>query len=416
MINNIKTFAIAILAAGATATAMAATDTNTFTNVIQDVSITLTVYSNSPTKSATSIGGGKPVQLTTKTIIAALSNDSANIPSLVGFDWGKSPQLVINTTFSHTNTPIYTTNVVVSNTILLSSSNNDIAFQSTNSAVTSGTNVAIISTNGYAVITNNTVGTNGGTNVLTVHGTWTDSASSVSTTNFAYLGTNGLTNLSAGFPTNVGVWTVITATTNSSGTNVTAVTYTNFVSGTETNYLTNKSNIEIEGGTPASPTFADVSDYVSSGTDHFVTNSATGTDFDTTNADATVATGFATKSFNVTVFSTTAGTAVGNNLDVRGYGFAKVMYDLDYLLKSKKLGTNDVPETTSSTLVTGSGYIGGSYVTNNQSGNSIYLPATEYTGIGSVTNTNYVDGSITNPVPVVFEGTISVGAPKSVPQ
>jgi hypothetical protein len=419
MINKIKTFAIAILVTGATVTATrapaaAAADTNTFTNVIQDLSINLTVFSNAPIKSLTSQTGEKPVTVTTKSVITALSNAAAAIPSLVGFDWGKSPQLVIDTKFMATNSPIYTTNAVVTNTALLSNST-VIAFEPTN-GFPGTTNVTITGTNGSAMITNNTVGTNGGTNVLTVAGTWTKAGSSVSTTNFSFVGTNGLTNLSGGFPTNVGVWTVITATTNASGTDVTAITYTNFVSGTETNYITNRTGVEVQGGTAAAPTFADVSGYVSESGGSSAIINATGTELGTTNANYTSGSIDSIKSFSVGVFNTTAGTAVGNNLDLSVGGFAKETFNTDVLLKSKTKGTNQVPVTSFTASVAGSGNIGGSYVTNLVGTNEIGLPATEYTGIGSVTNTNFISGGITNPIPVVVEGTISIGAPKSVPQ
>lgn len=74
-------------------------------------------------------------------------------------------------------------------------------------------------------------------------------------------------------------------------------------------------------------------------------------------------------------------------------------------------------ESTFTATVSGSGNIGGSYVTNTSGGtNETWVPATEYTGIGSVTNTNVISGELTNYIPVVVEGTISLGAPKSVAQ
>ena len=86
--------------------------------------------------------------------------------------------------------------------------------------------MTITDTNGSAIITNNTVGTNGGTNVLSTTGDWTKDAPLVTTNVFSYTGTNGITDTSGAIPTNVGVWTVIKAATNSSGqTNVTAITY-----------------------------------------------------------------------------------------------------------------------------------------------------------------------------------------------
>ena len=96
-------------------------------------------------------------------------------------------------------------------------------------------------------------------------------------------------------------------------------------------------------------------------------------------------------------------------------GFAKEMFKNDILLNSRTKGTNEVGESTFTATVSGSGNIGGSYVTNT-SGGTNETPATEYTGIGSVTNTNVISGELTNYIPVVVEGTISLGAPKSVAQ
>ncbi|MGP8201044.1 MAG: hypothetical protein ACLQU4_16250 [Limisphaerales bacterium] len=422
MINKVKTFAIAILATGATVAATSASaathiDTNTFTNVIQDVTISLTVYSNAPIKSSTSQTGEKPVTVTTKSVIAALSNAAPNIPSLVGFDWGKSPQLVLDTVFMATNSPIYTTNTADTNTAALGTSNaNTLEFIGAADTNT----VTIADTNGSAIITNNMVGTNGGTNLISTTGTWTFSEASISTNVFTYTGNSGSTN-SGAFPTNGSVWTVITAATNGAGgTNVTAVTYSNYVSGTATNYVTNFHNVEIQGGTATSPTFADVSQYVYDPSDSRVIITAVGTDLGTTNANYTSGTSDSIEGFTLRVFGTGASTTTGDNLELGVSGFAKETFSTDVLLKSKTKGTNEVPVTSFTANVSGSGWIGGSYTTNTSlgtNGTATELPATEYTGIGSVTNTNFVSGSITNPInPVVIQGTISVGAPKSVAQ
>jgi hypothetical protein len=122
------------------------------------------------------------------------------------------------------------------------------------------------------------------------------------------------------------------------------------------------------------------------------------------------------RSFSVNVFNTSASTAVGNNLDLSVSGFSKETYKEDVLLKSRTKGTNEVPETSFTTSVNGSGWIGGYYVTNTSGTNEVGLPVDEWTGIGSVTNTNVISGGITNPIPVVVEGTISLSSPKSKAQ
>jgi len=402
---------MAILVTGATVTATrapaaAAADTNTFTNVIQDITISLTVYSNAPYKSSTSQTGEKPVTVTTKSVIAALSNAQANIPSLVGFDWGKSPALVIDTTFTATNIVSNTVTVVASNTAALNTTNaQDLTF---------GTTVVTIGASGSATITNNEVGTNGGTNLLSVT-TWTDDgATSVPTNAFTYTNAAGVSTNVVTFPTNVGVWTVITTETNASGTNLLTTTYTN-VPHTTIGYITNKSNVEVQGGTAKDPVFADVSSYVSDPDGDGVIITATGTDLGTTNATYISGTTDSTKSFSLRVFNTTAGTAVGNNLDFTVYGFAKGTFNNDILLKSKTKGTNEVPEEAFTASVSGHGYIGGSFETNGAGTNSIGVPATEYYGT-NMADTNIVSGFLTNAIPVVVEGTISLGSPKSVAQ
>jgi hypothetical protein len=412
MNRTLKTFATAILAAGATVTATKAlaTDTNTFTNVIQDVTISLTVYSNAPIKSSTSQTGEKPVALTTKSVITALSNASANIPSLVGFDWGKSPQLVINTTFSATNVVTYTNTALTNDVATLALATNGAAvlsFQtSTNGGL--GTNDVTIPVGSTATITNQ-----GGTN-LVILGTNTTVITNDS--DIAYVGTNGLTNL-APLDTNASFTTLAATLVTNAGVTNTNVVVTAFLtkpSATNAIYTTNGgSSVKIKGGTATAPTFVDVSGYVTGGTEERVIETATGTGLGTTNASVATETVYAIKNFGINVFNTTAGTAIGNNLSLSLQGFGKGTSTYDVLHKSRT-ATNEVQESTSTASVGGYGYIGGYYVTNSSGTNYISIsvfPTTEYSGTNLITN-----GIITNPIPVVVEGTISLGSPKSVPQ
>jgi hypothetical protein len=414
MNKTLKKFAIAILATGATvaATSSQAVDTNTFTNVIQTITVNLTVYSNAPFKSTILQTGEKPVAITTKSIISALSNASSVIPALSGFDFGRSPQLVLNTTFQSTNSPVYSTNDLITNSGALNTTNGDTVYFSNALAGTSLT----ITTNISALFTN--IGTtNGNTNAYVLLGV----TNVIPTNTIAYSNSVGGTNTIT-FTNTFGVFSVLTAVSNAGATNISLVTYSNFVSGTATNYVTNFSGISVQGGTAASPVFADVSSYLSRSGGESSVITATGTNLEGTQGGSNgviyiqTETANSIRSYGIRVFGTT-GTAVGDNLDLGLQGFSKDMYKYDILHAVSKHYTNEVSETTSTTAVSGSGYIGGTYVTNSLgASNNINLFDTEYTGIGSITNTNTVSGSITNPVPVVVVGTISVAAPHSVPQ
>jgi len=421
MINKLKTFAITMMVTGATVaatTASAVVDTNTFTNVIQNIQISLTAYSNAPIKSATLMTGEKPVTITTKTVLGALSNASGLIPSLVGFNWGKSPQLVLRTIFASTNTVSNTVTAVATNTVTILGTSNIVSFSTnTNTYPTNGTEITITDTIGTATLTNEA-----GTNILTQTGTWVISGSNVIGTAITFIATNSATNANAGIPTNAGLWTVFTAATNAANaaaTNVTAITYTN-VPHTSTNYMTNSQGVEVQGGTAEAPTFASVVGYVSGGPSGGAILTATGTGFGTTNAIFNTGTENDIGSAGLHVFDTTAGTATGNNLDVSMSGFFKVMFKNDVLHQVKGL-TNQVGDVETYTgTVSGSGYIGGSFVTNNSPGTNVWsnyinLPVTEYNGTNTAF-TNQVSGTLTNPVQVVVEGTITVGAPKNVAQ
>jgi len=415
MINKLKTFAITMLVTGATVAATrasAAVNTNTYTNVIQNITIALTAYSNAPIKSATLMTGEKPVTITTKTVLAALSNASGLIPSLVGFNWGKSPQLVYNTVFVSTNTISNTVTAVATNTVSILGTSNFIAFSTNTNAFPTGTTVTITDTNGTATLTNNANGTNG----LTATGSWVPSTSNVIGTAFTFVATNGNTNVNSGIPTNANLWTVFTAATNAASateTNVTAITYTN-VPHTLTNYMTNSQGVEVQGGTAEAPTFAQVGNFIYAYPYYSSIIMATGTGFGTTNQMFTSSSKNSYGYAGISVFNTSATGAAGN-IDVSLDGFFKVMQKYDVLHQVKGL-TNEVGEETFTATVAGNGDIGGVYVTNGiGASNSVSLYATEYNGTNTA-STNRVSGSITNPIPVVVEGTISIGAPKNVAQ
>jgi hypothetical protein len=412
MINKLKTFAMTTIVAGATAAATTAlaVDTNTFTNVIQTVQISLTAYSNAVPASPTKTEPEKAITITTKSIIAALSNDAANIPALSNFDWGKSPTLVFNTTFASSNVSTLLTNVVSSNgPVALGTTNgNEIVFTATNA---SGTNTITFTNTPASVTISNTVTTNGGTNFITAISDATDTTNYIFTNVFTYvIGTN--TNSSTNFVTNAGVWTVISAATNTNGvTNLTIITYTNVTSNSLA-YVTNSSGIEVEGGTSAAPTFANVSDFIAGTSMQKSVLVAAGTGLGTTNEVDSSETYDSYDNYTIGIFGT-SGSVAGNTIALSMTGFTKAMKKYDILHQAKGL-TNEVVDKTFTATVSGAGSIGGTYTTNTNvvSGISIAVPTTnEISGTNAVTN-----GTITNIIPVVVEGTITVGAPKSVPQ
>jgi hypothetical protein len=413
MTKTLKSFAIAMLVTGATVTATrapAAVNTNTFTNVIQTVSFTLTAYSNAvPASSGKTTVAVKPVAITSKSIVAALSNDAAFIPALSNFNFGKTPQLVLNTVFALSNTTVInSTNVgaVFTNSI----GTNDNGFLYFTVAATNGTNViTITNASSSLTISNNAIGTNGGTNVITDLSGATETTNFVLTNLVTFTNATGLTN--ATFPTNAGVWTVISTSTNSSGTNINITTYTNVATVTGA-FVTNSSGIEIQGGTATAPTFADVSSLLATATGQESVTAETGTALGTSNAVATSKTTSAYGTYTVSVFNPNS-TAAGNNIVLSLDGLVKAVKKIDVLHQSKA-GTNEVTDTTSTATVAGFGSIGGIYSTNTNvvSGLSIAIPSTnELSGTNALTT-----GTITNIIPVVVTGTVVVGSPKSVAQ
>jgi hypothetical protein len=443
MNKTLKKFAIAILATGATVaatTAMAVTDTNTYTNAIQTVSITLTAYTNAGkyNATATTVGGEKPVTINTKAIIAALSNASANIPAFSNFNWGHSPALVIATQFISTNVPLYTTNAVLTNTALLSTTNAaTVYFNSNNLAGPNGlvigsNTVGTFGTNlsgGYAMISNNAASsTNAGTNVITTFGNWSQGGSAI-TNYISFLGTNGSTdtavsNATGAFLTNVGLWTLITAATNVSGqTNLTIYTLSNTFAGTVTNFQTNNySTLQVQGGTASAPVFADISSggFITRGLSGEAILAATGTNLLKTNQYGHIV--YLTKTYDsieslhIKLFGVT-GTGVLDNMSLDLSGFAKLMDKFDVLHTFPHVATNEVGETTSTASIAGGGYIGGTFLATNSGGlNTVILPVPEFTNAFTTNIGEITVGELTNTIPVVVEGTITVGAPHSVAQ
>lgn len=394
-----------LMAVGATAaatTGFAATDTNTFTNVVQSVNISLIAYSNAvPDAKDTGTVPVRPVTITTKTIVDSLEADAANIPSIAtntNFSFGKAPTLVYLTSFG--------TNIVNSNTVVTNEAiaifTNTVAPDLTNSGVAYS-----VTTNLAAVITN--IVTTNSTNYAFVE-TSPGTVSNTMTTNTFLYSTNGVA-ATITIPTNFGPTAWVSLTGSAVSTNETNVTF-----ALETNLpaavtYTNTQGIAVQGGTAASPLYAPLSGFLTVGSYASVTNTAAGTDLGKTNELLTSS----TKNEAAEAYITFFGASGTSNFDLSLYGFSTVMKKYDVLKKAKSL-TNEVYDTTITASVAGSGDISGTYATNTSIGAGTNATSL-YTSGETVAGTNTaISGIIENPIPVVVKGTITIGAPRSVPQ
>ena len=204
IINKLKTFAFAMMAAGATVTvANAATDYSS-TNVLQPVTAALTVYEEA-TGSQSSVATGAAAKITTANLISAVEAGLGG-KNILGNDFGAKATLDVLTyetaattattnpavTNVITNTAVLVTNEtivtnLVSSPVTLPLNTNTVELVSATTNLGFGTN--ILGTNG--VSTNSIAGTNGGvvlaTNDVTLGNTSGDYVT--------ITGTNGSTNL-----------------------------------------------------------------------------------------------------------------------------------------------------------------------------------------------------------------------------
>jgi hypothetical protein len=424
MNKTLKKLAIAITVIGATVTATkaSAADTNTFTNVTQSLTINLVCYSNATPKDATHYNSEKAVTITTKSILQALSNASTSIPSLVGFDFGHSPQLVFLST-STNNTiypPVALTNfgglATVSNSFL---TNGTLAFAltpngnpTTNDLLIPPGDTVIITNNGTNAIATGPVGVKTGTNATVAIGAGFIVSSNV----LVYDSTNGNTNVAISFSTNLGTWTTLTASLFTNAGNTLTNTNVLIASFTNTATLTNVDSgigLAVQGGTSANPTYALVGNYVTPpSTVQSSLITATGTGIGTTNEVDTAI----TKDKIQTYFLSIYGMTDVKNINLSLQGFAKETEKYDVLHKVTGKSTNEIFTQSSTATVNGYGNIGGTFTTNGPgASNSLDIGFfnTEYTNPGATNQAAITTGSITNPIPVVVEGTISIGSPSA---
>lgn len=377
------------MVAGATVTSTRAPAATT-TNVLENVSVNLTVYSQGATNSAGTKVADVVSTLTTKELIAKLG-------AVTGSNFGSSPKLVLSTIYS---------NIVVKVAPLVTNS-------TTNVAVTAiGTN-ALSTIIGGVPIETNSIET---TNVIITNGLvsiGTNAGVPITTNTFVV--TIGGTNVSTNTFTNSSGYEVIISATPTTGviSNFNILTLT----GTTSNIFEaiSEPTLEVMGGTTAAPTFTDVAPYLTESQEaSYVIYDETGKGLATTNA--LTVTNVSTES-DVTVnrygikFFTTNG---GTNLSIVLRGLVKESLRVD-TLRAKKGTTAAIVEdlfgANSTATVAGYGYMGGTYVTNmTLNGNSVNLPASEYSG------TNLITGSLSNTVPVIVEGTIDTTFLKNLAQ
>jgi hypothetical protein len=425
MKNKLATFAIAILVAGATATAFAATKTN----VVENINVNLTVYQQyvpgssgygTAATGGTNATGTKLLDhvstLTSKDIIGSLI-------TVTGTNFGNSAKLVLVTTYSNivsTNAPYLTNGETISNVTV-----------STNGDPTVAVNVGGVSVASNIFETTNLVVTNDRGFVYILAG---DSFEGSLTTNTVMVLSNGAAISTNTINTNGGYLTTIAASpTNGQITNVSITTQVGTVSNLfEAVY---GPNVNVMWGTAAAPVFTDVNNYVSGYfsdavqaqsdkdlADGFYPNSTNAALYNLYVSNLTAETAVGIANFYLGYFTTaTSGTGTNNLLLNGNYGsnpsgFNKVSLKVD-TLKAKSHDSaavvEDIYDATATATVSGSGYIGGTYIpTNAGSGIDVGNYATEYKP-----GTNIViTGGITNAVPIVVDGTISVTFLKNLPQ
>jgi hypothetical protein len=284
MINKLKTFAIAMLATGATvATTRATPITYAATNVLQPVSITLTVYEQKPVSTPTVATGES---FNTKALVTAVESALGTNGT---FNNKAELALLTSNLVTQTGTTNVTTNVVTSgpNTLLIS----------TNSVVLGGTtNLTIGNTSGsyYVTIT----ATNGTTNLLVTSTTETINGP-VSTTT----GTSGTTltldanqtlaigsNAAVGTETNLALGGVAQGVDSGDYVSVISngVVVTNLAIGTNSVAFTTNS-VTLNGNTNTTVTFLtnEVVEITNTTSTNVISNNGTNTGFGPTNAFTT---------------------------------------------------------------------------------------------------------------------------------
>jgi len=361
--------------------------------------------------------------LTAKNIIAGLE-------AATGSNWTPNPQLVLVSIFSNgvpqglslSNGPLVATALTndASTNGLSLDGNIEIDFvpitndYGTSNAMAFTVGGTVLITNiGGTLIASNTAGT-----VTPFSGSF---PTAITNGSFVYNSTNDTLTV-VPFDTNAGIWTILQATLSTNGgnvvTNIIVTTFTNAPSGGPATNINGEvsSKMEVMYGTPKSPSFADVSSFFSVNPNASVFDE-TGHDIGTTNPAISItniqtqtAVGITRASLNY--FAPTVGSTTNANvtsLSLRGFGTTTLK--LDTLAPKKGTNAAAVESIAATTLanVSGTGFAQGTYVTNtNAIGNEIVVSES----IG----TNTVTGSLSNAVPIVVQGTITIGGLRNLGQ
>jgi hypothetical protein len=349
MINKLKIFAIALMAAGATvATTRATPITYVATNILQPVSVTLTVYEQKPVTVPTIFPGQS---FKTKDLLTAVESALGTTPP-AGGQFSKKAEIALLTSnlvqFGPTNV---VTNLVtsVANTLLIS----------TNSVVLGGT-------------TNLTIGDTAGSYYVTV------------------TATNGTTNLLV-TTTTIGPAGPVSTTTGTSGTtltldaNQTLAIGTNAAVGTETNLAFNGAPIAVDSGDSVSviSNGVVVTNYdIGTNSVAFTTNSVT------LNGNTNTAVTFYTNEI-VEITNTTSTNVIANNGTNTGFGASNAF--TTSLTTTFTVGTNG-SGLTNVTIVTS---------TTDLVTNSVTVTNTVTVPVSTNTSTELVvaDGVVNTPIP-----------------
>jgi hypothetical protein len=340
----------------------------TLTNVIQNVSLQLTVYQQGPTNTQGTKITTKPVQYTTKSFIQA-------IQAVSGQTFSPDARLVRSTIFS---------NITVNN---FSSNNLAVVPPASNFYVFIGaTNVGeevFTADGGSAVLSNNTF-VSGFSGSITL------------TTNLVVNATNS--SVAVTFITNAGYETTFIPATNSVGllTNIAVVSQQSGISNVSQSVFTNvTSTMAIMYGRENN--FYPVSNYIVLGTNspEIVTETGVGL---YTNNGATPAlnsqTAYSISNLTVNYFAPNGTNSLSLNLQ----GFVKQSLKVDVFSKhGRSVVFADIHGANSSWTVLGMGYTGGVFSSNG--------PGTAVTNIVAG---NPVTGFLSNTVPIVAEGTINM--------
>jgi hypothetical protein len=368
MMKALRYFGLALLAAASTVTATASV--STLTNVLQNISVQLTIYEQGPTNAAGTKVTAKPVSFSTKNLIAALQ-------AVTGQSFGANPKLVLNNVFS---------NVIITN------------FASNN--------IATLLTNSWPLTIGGTPYNFAGTNVVTISNNTfiTVGAGAVSTNVVVYYYN---TNESVTFFTNTGFVTTFTPQTNGGGvvTNVVVVSRKPGTTALTESLFTNVSSSAaiLYGKTNA---LYPVGSYIIFSTNSPLIVTETGTGLGTNSPIAPSLSsqmGYSVSNLAINYFAPFGTTNLALTLE----GFVKQALKVDIL---ERKGTNLVVENifgaNATWNVIGSGYVGGTFSTNVPSG----------IAVSNLVDGVPLSGYLTNTSPVVVQGTINISFLKNLAQ